>query len=234
MSKPDSGSLTAEAYNRLRAEILACRLRPGQKLVIADLCSEFSFSLGAIRESLARLSAEGLVTAEPRKGFTVAPITEGELRDITTVRTIVECLCLESAITHGDLTWESGIVAALFELSRTPLADSPESASVNENWASTHKKFHEALVAACDSPWLLKLRDILFAQSERYRRFSVPLDLTGRDLQSEHKEIADAVIGRDRVKAVDAMKSHLEKTSQILIASGVVDAPRVSSGVKGH
>lgn len=221
MAKPESGSLTAEAYNRLRAEILACRLPPGRKLVIADLCQEFGFSLGAIREALARLSSEGLVNAEPRKGFAVAPITECELRDITTVRTIVECLCLENAIRHGDLKWESGIVAALFELSRVKLQDSADG-RVSEVWADAHKRFHEALVAACDSPWLLKLRDTLYVQSERYRRFSVPLDRAGRDLEGEHKAIADAAIARDVPKATAALTAHLERTTHILIDSDVV------------
>ena len=40
MVRPESGSLTAEAHARLRAEILACRLPPGQKLVIAELCDQ--------------------------------------------------------------------------------------------------------------------------------------------------------------------------------------------------
>ena len=34
MAQPKSGSLTAEAYSQLRAEILACRLVPGAKLII--------------------------------------------------------------------------------------------------------------------------------------------------------------------------------------------------------
>lgn len=222
MARPESGSLTAEAYTRLRGEILACRLPPGQKLVIADLCQEFGFSLGAIREALSRLTSEGLVVAEPRKGFKVAPITEEELSDITAVRATIESLCLESAIRHGDLKWESSIVATLFELSKLSLQDPTDPARVSEAWAETHKRFHETLVAACDSPWLLRLREILFVQSERYRRVSVPLDRAGRDLNAEHREIADAALARDIPAATAALRAHLEKTTRILIASDVV------------
>ena len=167
MAHPKSGSLTAEAYSQLRAEILACRLVPGAKLIISDLCIIFGFSLGAIREALSRLTSEGLVEAEPRKGFRVAPITEAELKDITSVRATIESLCLESAIRNGDLKWESGIVSTQFELSRLQLQDAGDPARVSEIWAETHKRFHEALVAACDSPWLLRLREILFMQIGR-------------------------------------------------------------------
>ncbi len=224
MSKPESGSLTAEAFNRIRSEILACRLKPGQKLVIADLCSDLGFSLGAVREALSRLTSEGLVEAEPRKGFRVAPITEDELRDITQVRGTIESLCLESAIRNGDVKWEANIVATLFELSRISLQDPSDPARVSEIWADAHRRFHEALVAACDSRWLLRLRETLFIQSERYRRVSVPLARAGRDLQGEHKAIADAAIARNSEIACAALRDHLQKTTRILIASEVVKA----------
>lgn len=224
MAKPESGSLTAEAFARIRSEILACRLQPGQKLVIGDLCQHFGFSLGAVREALARLTSEGLVEAEPRKGFRVAPITEAELKDITEVRGKIESLCLENAIRNGNVKWEANIVSTLFELSRTSLQDPDDPARVSEMWADVHRRFHEALVAACDSPWLLRLREILFVQSERYRRVSVPLNRAGRDLHGEHKEIADAAIARDSEQACAALRDHLQKTTRILIASDVVKA----------
>ena len=224
MARPESGSLTAEAYARLRAEILACRLPPGQKLVIADLCDQLGFSLGAVREALARLSSEGLVVSEPRKGYRVAPITEAELKDITRIRATIESLCLENAIQNGNLKWETNIVSTQFELSKMKLQDPNDPARVSEDWAETHKRFHEALVAACDSPWLLRLRELLFVQSERYRRVSVPLDRTARDLVAEHREIADATVARDARMATEAIRAHLEKTTRIIIQSDVVKA----------
>lgn len=223
MDVPKGGSLTAEAYGKVRSDILACRLVPGQKLIIADLCATMGFSLGAVREALSRLTSEGLVESEPRKGFRVAPITDEDLRDITKVRATIESLCLESAILHGDLKWETGIVSTLFELSRLQFKDAQDPARVSDQWAETHQRFHEALVAACDSPWMLRLRGILFVQSERYRRVSVPLDRAGRDLHGEHKAIADAAIARDAVKACAEMRAHLEKTTRILINANVVN-----------
>ncbi len=223
MANTKPGSLTAEAHERLRGDILACRLIPGQKIVIQDLCDSLGFSLGAVREALSRLTSEGLVEAEPRKGFRVSPITEEELQDLTNVRATIESLCLENAIQNGDLKWETGIVSTLFELSRLDLQDANDEARVSEIWADAHRRFHEALVAACDSPWLLRLRETLFTQSERYRRVSVPLDRVGRDLHGEHKAIADAAIARDAGRATKEMRAHLEKTTRILIKADVVN-----------
>ena len=225
-SKPSS--LTAETYAHLRAEILACRLRPGTKLVISDLCKKFGFGLGAVREALSRLASEGLVIAEPHKGFSVTPVTQDELEDVTRVRVTIETLCLENAIANGDLRWETGIVSSLFELSRIELHDDKDPGRVSEDWARAHERFHAALVAACDSPTLLRIRELLYAQSERYRRFSVPLDTEKRDLGAEHRAIADAAIARDSKRASAELRAHLEKTTRILLVSGVGAKPRQS------
>src|SRR5690349_6839687 len=71
-AREPSVNLTQRAYEELRADILSCRIPPGAKLKIQDLCTKFSVSLGAIREALSRLTSEGLVTAEPQRGFRAA------------------------------------------------------------------------------------------------------------------------------------------------------------------
>lgn len=217
MIQKKSVSLTEDAYHTLRSDILACRLRPDEKLVISDLCTRLAVSLGAVREALSRLTSEGLVTSEPHKGFKVAPITMAELEDITKVRAKIESMCLESAIANADLKWETNIVSTTHELSRIPLLDPSDPGRINEVWTDAHKRYHEALVARCDSEWLLKIRENLFAQSERYRQFSVPLDRKARDIAAEHREIADAAIDRNAALACELLRQHLTRTTRILL-----------------
>lgn len=217
-----SENRTSRAYNLLRSEILTCRLAPGRKLVISELVTEMGFSLGAVREALSRLTSEGLVVSETNKGYRVAPITKEDLEDLTRTRILIETECLMSAIDHGDLKWEANIVSTLFELSHTSLSK-PGSSSINEDWAVIHAQFHTALVAACNSPWLMRLREMLYAQSERYRSVSVPLDRKNRNINAEHKTIADATLARDKPAAAKALKNHLALTTQILIDADVAD-----------
>jgi len=214
---PASSSLTQDAYERLRADLLACRLQPGSRLKIADLCQALSVSLSAVREALSRLTSEGLVVAEPQRGFRVAPISADELRDLTQVRAQIEGMCLERAIAAGDVGWESHLVAAFHRLSRTPEREPGDPQRMNEGWSTAHAAYHEALVAASDSPWLLRLRATLYAQSERYRRLSVPLAEITRDLNQEHQEIMDAALARDAGRAKILMTRHLELTTRILL-----------------
>lgn len=221
-----NSSLTQDAYQRLRADLLACRLQPGTRLRINELCRTLSVSLGAVREALSRLTSEGLVVAEPQRGFRVAPISAEELRDLTGVRAQIEGLCLERAIAAGDVGWESQLVAAFHRLSRTPEREPGDPQRMDEAWSVAHAAYHQALVGACDSPWLLRLREILYAQSERYRRLSVPLAKIARDLNREHQDIMEAALARDAVLAKALMTEHLELTTRVLLEqSWPADAP---------
>ena len=214
---PASSSRTQDAYERLRADLLACRLQPGSRLKIGELCQALSVSLSAVREALSRLTSEGLVVAEPQRGFRVAPISADELSDLTQVRAQIEGSCLERAIAVGDVGWEARLVAAFHRLSRTPEREPGDPQRMNEAWSAAHAAYHEALVAACDSPWLLRLRATLYAQSERYRRLSVPLAEITRDLNREHQDIMDAAFARDGGRARTLMTRHLELTTRILL-----------------
>lgn len=212
-----TATLASAAYEVLRADLLSCRLRPGEPIKIKEISSSLGMNTIAIREALSKLTSEGLVTAEPQKGFRATPISKVELLDLTKTRVKIEHLCLQSAITHGGISWETGIVAALHGLLRAPLRAADDPKRNSDEWASIHETFHLSLVSACDSPLLLGFRDMLYAQSERYRRLSLPLAEFNRDINAEHKELADAVIQRKTVMALALMERHLQKTTDILL-----------------
>src|SRR3954454_15778170 len=180
-------NLTQGAYEALRADLLACRIAPGSRLKIQDLCQQRDVSLGAIREALSRLTSEGLVVAEPQRGFRAAPISRADLEDLTMVRIEVEGLCLARAIAVGTVDWEARLVAAFHRLSRTPERVASDPARSADDWAEAHAGFHSALVDGADSLWLLRLHAQLYAQSEFYRRLSIPLGLMDRDVDGGHR-----------------------------------------------
>ncbi|MFI7195479.1 GntR family transcriptional regulator [Nocardia nova] len=63
------------AYRRIRADIVACRLAPGQRLTERGLAAELGLGVSPVRDALTRLDHEGLVRTIPRKGYQVAPLT---------------------------------------------------------------------------------------------------------------------------------------------------------------
>jgi GntR family transcriptional regulator, carbon starvation induced regulator len=214
-----------QAYDALLAEILDGRLAPGAKITISEVAVRLGFSPGSVREALSRLAAEKWAVATAQKGYSVAPISIEELEDLTRTRIVIEQLCLRSAIAHGDVEWESSIVAAYHRLHRIPAVVPEHPWRVNEAWSAAHMTFHAALTAGCDSPWMLTLRAMLYAQSERYRHLSVALARENRDVDTEHKNILDACIARQADCACELIEQHLTRTLEILVTS-----PRLRDG----
>lgn len=218
MQAPKEPTQTDIAYERLRADILSCRLRPGTRLRINEIAREFEVSLGAVREALSRLAAENIAVATAQKGYTVAGVSAADLIDLTQTRIEIEGSCLRRSIAAGEIEWETSLVAALHRLQRLPEREPTDQSRLSDDWSRAHYVFHEALVAACPSAWMLRLRAMLYAQSERYRRLSVPLRRTERDVVAEHKGIFDAALARNADLAVERMAQHLSLTTEILLA----------------
>lgn len=224
MQTPQKLTQADAAYQQIRAEILDGRLLPGAKLNIKALEGRLDVSLGAIREALSRLSAEGMVLAEAQRGYRVSSISPEELIDLTRTRIEVESLCLSKAMKHGDVEWESRIVAAAHRMERLQRTPSDPEARTSNTWNQAHGEFHEALVSACPSVWLHRMRKLLYEQSERYRRLSVPLDTDERDVQDEHRRLMDAVLQRNEAAALHVLQEHLMATANIILRSPLLQS----------
>jgi DNA-binding GntR family transcriptional regulator len=225
-----AASRTNQIYEALKQELLDGLHVPRSKLQIDLIAARFEVSLGAVREALSRLTSDRLVVAEPQRGFTVAPVSTEDLVDLTAVRIEIETRCLRSSILRGNLEWEGRLLDAWHQLSRTPPKIRGAS-TINPDWTRLHTRFHDDLIAACDSKWWLRLRDQLYLQAERYRRMMLPHARVERDVDSEHKAILNATLERDANRACIALAGHLQKTADILLASATApfdDAPRGS------
>jgi DNA-binding GntR family transcriptional regulator len=204
-------------YQQLRADILACRLRPGVKLQINLLAGDLAVSLSGVREALSKLSAEGLVVAEPQRGFRVAPVSLQDLTDLTMTRIDLENLCLARSIERGGVDWETAVVASMHRLSRTDYWAPGDDRRLSDEWATAHDAFHAALVSAADSVWRSRIRSSLYQQSERYRRLSVPVFPQTREVQTEHREMCTAALEKQTARACELMREHLVRTMDIII-----------------
>lgn len=210
-------SLTEAVYVRLRADLLAGRLAPGAKLKVSELTQKFDANQGAVREALARLTADGFVETEPQRGYRVKSVSAQELTDLTAVRINVESECLRRSIEAGDRAWESRVVASHYQLQRLQNAPSYD----EDEWSVLHAEFHEALVSGGNCSWLLQLRKTLDAQSERYMRLFGVSKLVGRDIVAEHDRLVSAVLARDADLAVGVLREHMEKTTHDILTVGM-------------
>ena len=184
-------TISGETYQSLRAGILGGQIPPGDKVRTQALCERFGVSLGAVREALSQLMAEGLVLSEPHRGFTVAPISVADLKDLTRLRIEIESMCLTWSMEAGGVDWESEVIAATYRLSKTHRLD--EQSAASPQFASAHDAYHTALV---------KLE------------YTLPHD---RNPDDEHKKISGAVIARNVPLATKLLKAHIALTTDNII-----------------
>ncbi|GAA1638469.1 MULTISPECIES: GntR family transcriptional regulator [Brevibacterium] len=219
MPAPRAGStLSAEAYDRLRAELLRGSFTPGSKLRIGEIARGFSVSASVLREAMTRLAQDGLLSASPQRGFSVPELTVGALEDLTRARRIIEAAALRESIADGSLSWESDVLAAHHMLERTPFTDG--GGHITEEWGHVHRAFHEVILAGGRSETLAKVATDLRARSALFVHWSRELVVDeSRDVPAEHREIAEATVARDVERAVDALECHIQRSADVLIAS---------------
>ncbi|MGR3793540.1 GntR family transcriptional regulator [Vannielia sp. SX4] len=210
-------TLSDRAHAMLRGDIVSGRLAPGSRLRIAQLSETYGIGASPLREALSKLTSEFLVLFEPQRGFSVAPVSADELRDISRVRCELESEALHRAIEAGDDAWEAGIVAAYYALSKADTRRKSDPSEGSDSWEDKNRTFHEALVAACDSPWLKRLRSLIYYQHERYRRISLTNPDPARDLQAEHAAIMEAALARQAPEAIRLSKDHIDRTTQAVL-----------------
>src|SRR5277367_5765587 len=186
-------SITEQVYVSLRSDLIACRIKPGSRLRTIELSKRFGVSLSAVREALARLSADGLAVADPQRGFTAAPISSADLMALAEAHMGVETLCIQRALLVGDSQWEAQLLASFEALVAVPI----ESHHLSFEYAAAYTAYENSLVAACDNPWLMRLRATLSTQTERYRRMCLPAASFDPDPAKLLDDIYHAAIERD-------------------------------------
>jgi DNA-binding GntR family transcriptional regulator len=211
-----------QVFVELRVDILTGRFSPGQKLRFAELTDRYGASTTVVREGLTRLAELGLVVASPQQGFQVTPLSVGDLIDLTTARCDIEELALRYAIAHGDLRWESDLVASCHTLERTgarliETRDPELLAQISIAWASARRGYHTALFAGCPNLRLQAFASSMRDAAELYRPWMPPLD---RDVDPtiEHRACADAALARDADLAVALLRQHVQGMADRMIA----------------
>ena len=204
-------TLAGTAYAKIKADVTGGVFAPGQRLRIEDLRQAYGTGASPLREALSRLAAEGIVVSIGQRGFRVPPVSVEELRDITSMRILLETEALRQSIEHGDDEWEAEVVASFHRLTKAEIgvgADFPE-------WEQLNKRFHDALLSACPSRWLLRFYETMYDQHRRYRALSIQATNSPRDVHAEHERIKDAALARDVERACAESVIHIRRTAEI-------------------
>jgi DNA-binding GntR family transcriptional regulator len=210
--------LTETVYQRLRSEIVAARLLPGELLTLDELGTRYGVSRTPVREALRRLEAEGLVLFREHRRVQVAPLTVNEIADTYALRILTEGFAVSESIRRRptEIAREAEVVFRHMERDA--------SAGANDAFYRHHLDFHRAIYAGAGSQELSRVTEDLRTRTDRHRHAHVsfqPANL--RSTVDAHAVILAAVRAADRHGAARLVVEHLYATSVELLAQAGVD-----------
>jgi DNA-binding GntR family transcriptional regulator len=191
--------LGQDAYARIRAAIRDGTLPPGLRLTETDLAARFGVSRTPVRQALARLESEGLLTHEPRRGLTVTRPDHAQVVELYIMREIMEGAAARLAAQHATETE----IEAMAEL----LAEEPAAFADAHRLAAINQRLHGLLYLAAHNRYLLRSLEQLAATIAL-----LPSLLTegarAEAAHAEHRAILDALQQRDGEAAEGAARAH--------------------------
>jgi DNA-binding GntR family transcriptional regulator len=201
--------LRDRAYARFTERLLARDLAPGQFVTQRELVALTGLTLGAIREVIPRLEAEGLIVTAPQRGLRVAGADVALLRDAFRFRTILEreaVAAAAQALPEATLAaWQERHAALL---ARAEAGGDPR---LVPDAAETDRAFHEAIADTLGNAIV----------SAAWRVNWIKTKLAGQGAQAmqpglvapvmrEHLALIAALAARDAEAALAAAETHKE------------------------
>jgi DNA-binding GntR family transcriptional regulator len=205
--------LRDQVLNVVRQAILDFQLVPGQRLVERELIEQLDVSRTTVREVLASLTTEGLVTMVPQKGAIVSVLSPEEAADIYEMRVALEALAVQRFIERASpeqfdqLADSLGYVEAAARKPAHPLDE-----------LRAKDRFYEVLLAGAGSVPLTQMLSMLQGRVRALRAMS--LSAPGRPVQAaeEIRQVVEAILARDTRRATAACKKHVRNAAKVGLA----------------
>jgi len=217
MEEYQEHSLSNRVFQKIRDNILNGVYKEQDELRENTIGKELGVSRTPVREALRQLELEGLVTIVPNKGAYVTGITAKDVRDIYTVRSLLEGLCARWATEH--ITEEQ-----LDELEEIVLLSEfhmkKEGHNNTEQIAILDGRFHAVLYEASNSRILGHVLTVFHRYVQMARKSSIVSEERARKSIREHKQILRAIRDKDADLAEQLANEHILHVIQNLKKQG--------------
>jgi DNA-binding GntR family transcriptional regulator len=191
-------------YLRLREDILAGTLPPGERLVRRELAKRLDVSPVPVTEALFRLEADGLVESAPMFGARVVPVTAATELDDLVLREALECQAARECAEHATSAALERLAERAVAIDAVMVAGADPRDHAHE---AEHGELHAAIAAAAGRGALEKeLRRLWFRRQmrrawENAARVGLP--------PGWHASLIAAIATRDPQAAETAMRHHV-------------------------
>jgi DNA-binding GntR family transcriptional regulator len=207
----DYQSLAHRVTSYLESLIINGVLRPGERLVETMLANGFKISRGPIREAFRILEGDGLLVTIPRKGTFVAEITHKDVRDICSIRAVLEALALRLSVP----VFSESDFKKIQDLDEKT-EDARRKNDLN-GYSDLTDEFHNCFIYGNDNEKLQSTYKSFAKQIARFRKIVLSSEHCVAQSLHEHHQITSAVLNKDVDLAERVMKSHVESSGNRLL-----------------
>lgn len=203
------GSRGIQAYQLLRSAIATGKLKPGARILESELAVLLAMSRTPIREAIATLEADGLVTMDSARGRIVTKLDYQSIMELYAVREVLESTAAGLAARNAS---DIEIVALrdMLELEKEILDDAGKLADHN-------RRFHEAIYYCSHNRYILKMLEYI----QTAMLLLQPASRTGSERREtallEHCAIVDAIEAHDSAASEAAIRNHVRRAQQARI-----------------
>lgn len=212
-------NLGSDVYRVLRDRILSQELKAGEKLSDLRLSSELGVSRTPIREALHQLAQDGVVIAEPNRGFFVATFTRQDLEEIFELRRVLELYAIEQL---GETDHTTELERAQFELEHVERlirnADTPQlRLEAGEAFLKTDRGFHSWLVSTVGNRRMSTIVGGLWTQIAIFQQVDEELPEWMLVAVEQHRELLTCLLKNDIKSATGLMTGHLDDMRTLVL-----------------
>ena len=213
-------NLGDDVYQILWSRILSRDLHPGEKLSDLKLSAELGVSRTPVREALHRLLQDGVIRAQPNRGFFVTSFSARDIDEIFEIRAALEALALRTVVTRHpdeDYSWalsELDEVARMIAIATTD----DQIVAANERFLAADQGFHRFIVEHSGNERLIALVNGLWAQIAVFQKAGTHVPGYIEVALRQHREIITLLHDGDHAEAIDRLQSHIRDMKERIIA----------------
>lgn len=211
MSADEPQPKRREVYRALKREIVEMELEPGTPLSEVDLSKRLGSSRTPVRESLHRLSREGLVRLVPGRGAFVAEIS---MRDIVELFQMREALETHAARLAAQAADRSSLAQLADDMKRGP--ELIERGDYRSYYELT-ERLDDAIVHLAGNARIKAALSELWDQIKRARHVAQAKPQRLAETVGEHLNILDAIIAGDESRSDEAVRLHVRNSMQSIL-----------------
>ncbi len=196
---------TVTAWERVRHGILTGKLAAGERLIAQRLAADLGLSRTPVKEALASLEREGLVTRAENWGYSVRVISVRDAQDVFEARLVVETANSFHAASRATDS-QIGAMAHCLQDAQSQL----KRRRIME-FQQASRQVHEQIAEASGNRMLIQMfrqvNDLVMLVAITSLR-ALPDRAT--DILAENRSIVEAIRARDPEVAAERTKRHIE------------------------